>query len=200
MALIKCPECGKGISDKAESCPNCGLPMTEGIRAEALKQKEKDAEEKAETEGYNKSLEEKERRIKVAEAIRKSEAENIKRKRLIVAVGVILIVLFGFYANSNLLIGRNKTAYDLLEGGAKSFKDPSSVRIISGTVSDDGKSMQAEISAKNGFGGNTTGDYIFNFSSASTSVYVEENGSILKSYRDNFNINKVNRIYSKKVN
>lgn len=24
MALMKCPECGKEISDKAASCPNCG--------------------------------------------------------------------------------------------------------------------------------------------------------------------------------
>ena len=27
MALIKCPECGKEISDKAKSCPNCGAPV-----------------------------------------------------------------------------------------------------------------------------------------------------------------------------
>ena len=27
MALIKCPECGKEISDKAMSCPNCGCPV-----------------------------------------------------------------------------------------------------------------------------------------------------------------------------
>ncbi len=27
MALIKCPECGKEISDKAASCPNCGCPI-----------------------------------------------------------------------------------------------------------------------------------------------------------------------------
>lgn len=27
MALIKCPECGKEISDKAKVCPNCGIPM-----------------------------------------------------------------------------------------------------------------------------------------------------------------------------
>ena len=26
MALIKCPECGKEISDKAKACPNCGCP------------------------------------------------------------------------------------------------------------------------------------------------------------------------------
>jgi len=27
MALIKCPECGKEISDKAVACPNCGFPL-----------------------------------------------------------------------------------------------------------------------------------------------------------------------------
>lgn len=27
MALIKCPECGKEISDLAKNCPNCGFPM-----------------------------------------------------------------------------------------------------------------------------------------------------------------------------
>lgn len=29
MALIKCPECGREISDKAESCPGCGCPGSE---------------------------------------------------------------------------------------------------------------------------------------------------------------------------
>jgi uncharacterized membrane protein YvbJ len=29
MALIKCPECQKEVSDKAISCPNCGNPITE---------------------------------------------------------------------------------------------------------------------------------------------------------------------------
>lgn len=29
MALIKCPECGKEISDKADFCPNCGCPKSE---------------------------------------------------------------------------------------------------------------------------------------------------------------------------
>lgn len=27
MALIKCPECGKEVSENAESCPSCGNPM-----------------------------------------------------------------------------------------------------------------------------------------------------------------------------
>ncbi len=38
MALIKCPECGKEISDKAASCPNCGCPisMAESNRTEIM--------------------------------------------------------------------------------------------------------------------------------------------------------------------
>lgn len=29
MAMIKCPECGKEISDKAKSCIHCGCPLSE---------------------------------------------------------------------------------------------------------------------------------------------------------------------------
>jgi uncharacterized membrane protein YvbJ len=28
MALISCSECGKQVSDKAASCPNCGAPIS----------------------------------------------------------------------------------------------------------------------------------------------------------------------------
>ena len=27
MALIKCPDCGKEVSDRALNCPYCGAPM-----------------------------------------------------------------------------------------------------------------------------------------------------------------------------
>lgn len=27
MALMKCPECGKEVSDKAAVCPNCGVEI-----------------------------------------------------------------------------------------------------------------------------------------------------------------------------
>ena len=33
MALIKCPECGKEISDKAANCIHCGCPLHEGIES-----------------------------------------------------------------------------------------------------------------------------------------------------------------------
>lgn len=32
MALIKCPECGKDISDAAKACPGCGAPRVLWVR------------------------------------------------------------------------------------------------------------------------------------------------------------------------
>ena len=34
--LIKCNECGKEISDKATSCPNCGAPVKIEKNAEEI--------------------------------------------------------------------------------------------------------------------------------------------------------------------
>lgn len=33
MALIKCSECGKDISDQATACPNCGAPLVKATPA-----------------------------------------------------------------------------------------------------------------------------------------------------------------------
>lgn len=33
MAIIKCPECGSEISDKAKSCPKCAFPMSSSDEA-----------------------------------------------------------------------------------------------------------------------------------------------------------------------
>lgn len=41
MALIKCPECGKEISDKATYCPNCGCPSKEFNTPKELSENEK---------------------------------------------------------------------------------------------------------------------------------------------------------------
>ena len=36
MALIKCKECGKKISDKAINCPNCGAPINKNEFSQEL--------------------------------------------------------------------------------------------------------------------------------------------------------------------
>jgi uncharacterized membrane protein YvbJ len=35
MALIKCPECGTEVSDRADSCPKCAYPITGGGTTQA---------------------------------------------------------------------------------------------------------------------------------------------------------------------
>lgn len=35
MALIKCPECGREVSDKATKCPNCGMPFDEVVLSQS---------------------------------------------------------------------------------------------------------------------------------------------------------------------
>lgn len=32
MALIKCPGCGKDISENAQACPNCGEPIDTSVK------------------------------------------------------------------------------------------------------------------------------------------------------------------------
>ena len=40
MALIKCNECGKEMSDHAKQCPNCGCPITQAkeVNQEEIKE------------------------------------------------------------------------------------------------------------------------------------------------------------------
>lgn len=40
MALMKCPECGHEISDKAEACPNCGYKVSAEVEKKSLGTKE----------------------------------------------------------------------------------------------------------------------------------------------------------------
>lgn len=44
MALIKCPECGKEISDKSKICVNCGYPIEEYMRKIEGERRKKDEE------------------------------------------------------------------------------------------------------------------------------------------------------------
>ena len=41
MALVKCPECGKEISDRAKTCIGCGFPLENYMYREKQKAKNK---------------------------------------------------------------------------------------------------------------------------------------------------------------
>ena len=80
MALINCPECGKEISEKAGSCPNCGCP---------LNTIEKAVEESKKTDGVHYA--------RPTGSLPKREEKKRKKKTWIwIVVGVIvLFVLVG---------------------------------------------------------------------------------------------------------
>lgn len=43
MALISCSECGKEVSDKTASCPNCGAPTNKEKRPHIRRKSKKEA-------------------------------------------------------------------------------------------------------------------------------------------------------------
>lgn len=75
VALIKCPECGREISDSATACPGCGHPM------------KKTSENK--THGKNDLSE---RYRKLGEKQKKEKKKGGKLKWIVIAVIVILII------------------------------------------------------------------------------------------------------------
>ena len=62
MALIKCKECGKEISDAADSCPHCGFPLKqesnndENITKKQMEEIVKDSEKRAYKDKTKKSI------------------------------------------------------------------------------------------------------------------------------------------------
>ena len=77
MALIKCSECGKEISDKAVSCPKCGNPINE--------KKEKTT---------NKKVENNTNTFKTSNGINNF---FIKNKILLIIISTVIVGIFGLY-------------------------------------------------------------------------------------------------------
>lgn len=87
MALIKCSECGREISDKASSCPHCGCPVTG--KEELL---EKPSVEKEVSEGNNEETK--------PESGKSEDKKKLSKGgiiAIIVAVVVIVAVVIAYF-------------------------------------------------------------------------------------------------------
>ena len=115
MAMIKCPECGREMSDKAAACPNCGCPIEdikaqldviEAERSEAIKKKE-DAKKAKEVAASIRKQKQKE--------ARKAVTPEMKKKRGIVAALAIAIIvvacILGWYFGIKLPKEKAYAAY-----------------------------------------------------------------------------------------
>ena len=151
MALITCPECGREISDQAQTCPGCGYPIgqkrigpelgeqmtTEQITAEPAANSATDQAAPADTQNKN--------------------ASKRPLIGLLSAVAVVALVAV-LFLQGFILVGNDKAVFDLVVNCAENFKNPASVRLVSGSYVDG--SLFARISAENGFGAHGTDNYM----------------------------------------
>lgn len=91
--------------------------------------------------------------------------EQAKKKKskilfFIAIAAALCTVIFAFsqFNKEKPLTGKDKIAYDLIINASYSFKDPSSVRLVSGMVSEHSGSFV--LSATNGFGARNTNHYL----------------------------------------
>lgn len=98
MALIKCPECGKEVSDTAENCPNCGYNMQKYLKSKRIEEQQK----KAEKELQERELKKQEKKKLYKEKVRQWYDKYLGTKRKKIKFSCICIislaVILGFGA------------------------------------------------------------------------------------------------------
>lgn len=113
MALIKCTECGKEFSDKADACPNCGCPtekMTTTEQKEAVKEtKAQDCDSAAGTSDVSTTE---------GEKILKEKNPNTKK----IIIGVIAVIAVIGIAAFFLTANSRKYAFANTDFNGKKFE------------------------------------------------------------------------------
>lgn len=162
-----CENCGAELSPTAKFCPECGFDLTAKTAKEPVKQPPDAASPAAHT--------------------------GSRKKYAYIAVAVLIAVLLFIHFFSPPLFGDSKTAYDIIVESAPNFKNPSSIRLVSGTVSSDGTTLYCGLTAENSFGGSGT-DYYWLFDGMAYSLSdISETPSILEKATDALNIPAINR-------
>ena len=94
MALIKCPGCGRDISDRALSCPQCGYQMQDHLTENA---QERNVEMHAEDSVKDETMDAVFKQDKCeTDAQMQSTSKLKKRKHIIAAIaGIILVAIIG---------------------------------------------------------------------------------------------------------
>ena len=114
MALIKCPGCGRDISDRVLSCPQCGYQMQEHLTENA---QERNVEMHAEDSVKEETMDAVFKQDKCeTDAQMQSTSKLKKRKHIIAAIaGIILVAIIGAAWGFGLLKS-NLTVYDISIG------------------------------------------------------------------------------------
>lgn len=131
-------------------------------------------------------------------------SDILRNKKVLAVLIVCLAVAAGVFVSRNVLWGDDKAAYDIMVACADNFKNPASLRLMSGSLSTDKDSMYVKTCAQNGFGTDTIGYYLFTAEGKAlgNNDLVYNNMSkfqwIYDLYTaDDLNVDKINRIYAR---
>lgn len=172
---IICEECGYEILNNEEICPNCGCPLSSSTVKKEVPSDFSDNSVKTSTK-------------KVLTAIPKD-----KIKCIVIGISVIVLIVIGIIiVNNNTLSGDDKIAYEMIVEIAPKFKDPSSVRLVSGCVGIDKDCLFCGLSGINGFGARTTSYYFIEDGELMESDNVDLLSWLYKN-TDELNIEKINK-------
>lgn len=152
MALIKCPECSKDVSDKAKSCIHCGCPLEETQNTDLL---EEDG-----TEIVNST------RDKVIPI-----KSNDKKKKLLICAAIILIISIIIGISISVFPNKAKNAIDACIMLQDNLKDKNSLEIYSISICDKKPTHKTtidykyqvfiEYGAKNAYGGTISSEVLY---------------------------------------
>ena len=189
MALVNCPLCGKEVDEELELCPFCGMRLKKKTESKVIEE----ITESADLSGQEMDLEREDHEIVQIGSFK------FEKKKFIIgvaAIGIIIMILAGVLISQNMLFGDDKIAYDLIVNVATKFKNPASVRLVSGSVGTDKDCMFAKISATNGFGARSNGYYFI--SNEGWIMEDEEYSSYLILYNnESLNIDNINKNLAK---
>lgn len=137
MAMIKCPECGKEISEYAEKCPNCGYPIKE------LGNQANDIQDSFENQSYRTNY----------NINRKPLNNGLKRnKRKSGYIMYAVIVLASFSIVSSIISGNDEDTYPSSTSSGQSVSESESEIVSQNSIEMD---LTAENDTFN------TGEYLF---------------------------------------
>jgi len=169
MALIKCPECGREVSNLAPTCIHCGYPLNE-VQTDTQSQQ-------------------------VSTPVGKPNREPLtNKKKIIIAVCCIVVLLIGYFSLFHL--GEDEQyAYDLLIANIGSFKNPKRVDVLSGTagwMEEDHKPYAFVcITSANSYGAEVTGYYCLHPDGISD--VSDESYMVKLCKEDDLNVGSINR-------
>ena len=185
-----CRECGAELVKGAEICMNCGCPVPTGKPESKSVLSDLNINQDTVNNAVNKVND---AASKVNDAAKEVvEKAKANKKTAIIIAAVVVLMLVGVVAAAGLgggLHGDDKIAYEMVLDAAPKFKDPSSVRLVSGTLGVDKDCMFCGISATNGFGARTTSYYFI----MGGSILKEDDPSYLYTTTDDLHIEKINK-------